>query len=133
MMKPNRTSRTGDAMRTTALILATLTTLLPMQAGAADTDHRVTDRSEFVSLVAGRQLTHLGVALTVGDNGRISGRAFGKAVTGSWNWQDGYFCRTMTWGDEVLPHNCQTVRLEGSRLRFTSDQGAGDYARLTLK
>ncbi|MWB76802.1 dihydrodipicolinate reductase [Pseudooceanicola sp. 216_PA32_1] len=113
-----------------ALVLASLTTAAPL---AAEDGRRVTGRSEFLSLVKGRQLTYTGVALTVTEDGRILGRAFGREVTGNWNWQDGYFCRTMQWGSRQFEANCQAVELEGSRLRFTSDRGTGDHARLTLQ
>lgn len=92
----------------------------------------VTDRAQFVSLIEGRSLTRLGIRLNVSGDGQIIGRAFGKDVTGEWTWKAPYFCRSMQWGDEPLPYNCQTVNLIGSSLRFQSDQGTGDYADLRL-
>ncbi len=111
-----------------ALILAALASPV-----LADNGRRISDRTEFVSLVAGKALTHIGVNLRVSGTGAITGRAFGKQVTGSWDWQNGFFCRTLNWGDERSERNCQLVELEGARLRFTSDRGAGDYARLRLR
>lgn len=92
----------------------------------------VTDRSQFVSLIEGRSLTRLGIRLNVSSDGQIIGRAFGKDVTGEWTWKAPYFCRTMQWGDEPLPYNCQTVNRIGGKLRFQSDRGTGDYADLRL-
>ena len=98
----------------------------------ADPREPVTDRAQFLRLVEGRTLTHIGVRLTVAPDGRITGRAFGRPVTGEWIWQARYFCRSMTWGTEPIPYNCQTVDRIGGRLRFRSDRGTGDHADLGL-
>ncbi|MGR3371948.1 MAG: dihydrodipicolinate reductase [Pseudooceanicola nanhaiensis] len=117
-------------MRRAATFALAMLTALP---AAAEGSRLITDRSEFVTLVQGRDLTRLGVRLTVTPDGAITGRAFGKQVTGEWDWRGGYFCRTLNWGDtRAYDRNCQTVQLEGDRLRFTSDKGKGDYARLSL-
>lgn len=94
---------------------------------------RVDSRDTFVDLVNGRTLTTLGVRLQVSPTGEIRGRAFGQNVTGAWEWQNGYFCRRMQAGNTEVPMNCQLVELNGATLRFTSDRGAGDNARLTLR
>lgn len=110
-----------------------LSLVLVSTAGAAVADtRRVSDRSDFLTLVEGRTLTRLGVALTVSADGAISGRAFGREVAGRWTWRDGYFCREMSWGNQDLGGNCQMVTRTGDRLRFTSDRGAGPSADLTL-
>ncbi len=93
----------------------------------------VASDDRFVSLVAGRELRRLGIRLTVSPEGRIEGRAFGAPVTGEWTWQGGYFCRDLFWNDTDLGYNCQLVQESGDTLRFTSDQGAGMYADLTLR
>ena len=93
----------------------------------------VASDDRFVSLVAGRELRRLGIRLTVSPEGRIEGRAFGAPVTGQWTWQGGYFCRDLFWNDTDLGYNCQLVQESGDTLRFTSDQGAGMYADLTLR
>lgn len=92
----------------------------------------VTDRSTFIALIEGKTLTRLGVRLRVSRDGRISGRAFGKVVTGEWTWKAPYFCRSMQWGDEPLPYNCQQVSQRGQNLRFQSDRGTGQHADLRL-
>lgn len=94
----------------------------------------VTDRAEFLSLVQGRELTRLGISLNVTGDGRITGSALGRDVSGTWEWDAGYFCRVLKWGGKVIDsYNCQAVQLEGSGLRFTSDRGTGDSARLSLR
>lgn len=112
------------------LVMAAFFAALALPAAAFE---RVQSRENFVSLVDGRTLTTLGVRLVVTPAGAISGRAFGRDVTGSWDWQDGYFCRSMEAGDRLLPRDCQLVEREGSSLRFTSEKGEGDRARLNLR
>lgn len=93
----------------------------------------VNDRSTFVGLVEGRELRRLGIRLRVSDKGQIAGRAFGRPVTGNWQWSNGYFCRDLFYGEEPLGDNCQLVQVNGSTLRFTSDRGEGIYADLRLR
>lgn len=101
---------------------------------AANTAGRVIDdRREFVDLVQGKQLTLPGIRLSVTPDGRITGRAYGRDVSGAWEWNGGYFCRSLFWGERDLGPNCQQVKLEGGKLRFTSDRGAGQSATLTLQ
>lgn len=109
-----------------------LTVALPSIA-ASETLHPITDRASFLALIEGRELWRMGIRLVVHTDGRIEGRALGRPVTGSWQWEDQHFCRAMQWGDRKLDYNCQTVRLKGDALRFTSDRGQGDYADLKLR
>ena len=94
---------------------------------------KVSDRSVFLTLLDGRQLTRMGIKLNVTSDGQIKGRAMGYDVTGSWIWKGGYFCRDLFWGGDDLGANCQEVRVQGSTLRFTSDKGSGDFADLRIK
>lgn len=114
--------------------LASIALVAAMAASplAADTQ-RVDSRDNFVSLVNGKALTRFGVTLNVSPDGRITGRAFGKPVTGDWSWQNGFFCRTLIFGSDNLGANCQTVERRGQTLRFTADKGAGDTADLRIR
>ncbi|WP_108260713.1 dihydrodipicolinate reductase [Mangrovicoccus ximenensis] len=115
--------------KTAAILL-----LAALAAGPARAEFRVVQKeSEFRSLVDGRSLTRTGVQLEVGQGGAIAGRAFGRDVTGKWRWQDGYFCRDLAWGERQFPYNCQQVAIDGDRLRFASDRGAGQAAVLRLR
>ena len=101
-------------------------------AATADVQ-RVTSKGEFVQLVQGRTLSTLGVKLSVSPEGRISGRAWGRDVSGSWRWQDSYFCREMTFGDKPVEADCQVVEHDGDALRFIADRGTGKQANLRLR
>jgi hypothetical protein len=52
---------------------------------------------------------------------------------GSGTGNNGYFCRDLFFGEDDLGFNCQLVQVNGETLRFTSDQGQGIYADLTLR
>lgn len=116
-------------LRAFALILFTA---LPATAHAFD---RISDRATFVNIVNGKDLriALYGLTLNVRENGTITGRAAGYDITGSWNWQDGYFCRDMDWSGYPIDYNCQLVEVNGDRIRFTVDRGAGDDAVLRIR
>jgi hypothetical protein len=123
-------------MRTIAALAAAA--LLPL-AAVADAPKRVESRDQFVALVKDRvlQLTGLGgvfgVTLRVTPTGAIEGEAAGFPVRGEWQWRDGFFCRSLVWGERDLGPNCQMVEMRGARLRFIADQGAGQHADFRLR
>lgn len=94
---------------------------------------RIGDRDTFVSVVRRGTLNRFGIRLQVTPDGRIEGNAFGRDVTGAWQWRDGFFCRELFWGAREVGANCQEVTMSGDTLRFTSDRGEGDYADLRLR
>ena len=114
-------------------MIALVSVLLLATPVFAESFKPVTSRDSFVSLMQNRELTRLGISLTVTPDGRIDGRAFGLDVSGAWRWQSGYFCRDLYWGSKNLGPNCQAVKVQGQTVRFISDQGTGEYADLTLR
>jgi hypothetical protein len=117
--------------RTFALSIALCATL-PFSAQAFE---RISDRAMFVNTVDGRDLRIPLYALTlnVRADGAIVGRAAGWGITGLWVWEDGYFCRDMDWSGREIDYNCQLVEVSGNRIRFTTDQGAGNDAVLRIR
>ena len=93
----------------------------------------VSQRDEFVRAITGKQLERPFIKLSVSSAGDIVGRALLAEVRGSWTWEQGYFCRDLFWGKKELGYNCQQVSLSGDKIRFTSDEGKGDYADFHLK
>ncbi len=96
----------------------------------------INDRAAFLRVIEGREL-RMGVfqiALKITPDGQINGSALGWDVTGTWAWQDGFFCREIDWSGKPIPYNCQLVEVqEGDKIRFTVDQGAGDEATFNLR
>lgn len=99
----------------------------------ASTFKPVKDRDQFVQIVSQGTLSRFGIKLNVKPDGEIDGRAFGRDVSGAWDWRDGYFCRDLFWGTREVGANCQEVKISGNTLRFTSDQGEGRFADLRLR
>jgi hypothetical protein len=96
----------------------------------------LSDRTEFMATVEGRELRLglFGVSLEILPDGRIDGSASGWPLTGSWSWEDGFFCREMDWGGTEIPYNCQLVEVKNdAQIRFTVDRGAGDSASFNLR
>jgi hypothetical protein len=94
---------------------------------------KIEDQSQFVELVAGKTLKRPFVELQVSPEGQISGVGAAWEVSGNWTWQDGFFCRDLTWGGDSLGYNCQAVEVRDGRIRFTSDRGQGDSAEFSLR
>ena len=102
----------------------------------AQTYAPIKDVRSFVTLIEGRDL-RIGLydlTLQLSLDGGISGSALGWGITGTWRWEDGYFCRQMDWSGYAIEDNCQLVEALGrEKLRFTTDQGAGDSATFKLR
>lgn len=119
---------TTRRLSASALCLAILCAAAP--AAAFD---KITSKSQFMSIVQGKDLTILGISVNVQPNGAIGGNAYGRPVKGEWRWSDGYFCRDLFWGEMDLGPNCQEVRVNGNTIRFQSDKGTGRYADLRIR
>ncbi len=114
----------------------TLALALGATPALADSYVPVKDQATFLSLIENRELRNFfyGVRLNVLENGSIQGAAIGWDIEGTWSWQDGYFCREMSWGGDPIPYNCQLVEARGDdQMRFTVDRGAGDSASFRLR
>jgi hypothetical protein len=109
-------------------IFAALSVALPVWAESKV----VTSQTDFVKLVSGKTLTRPLVRIEVRPDGSIAGKGAAWDVTGTWKWQGSYFCRDLYWGGDALGYNCQEVRVEPGRIRFTSDKGQGDSAAFRL-
>lgn len=90
-------------------------------------------RDNFLSVIEGKDLKRPLIRLQVRPDGTITGKAAAMKVTGTWVWEDRYFCRVLYWGGKTFEHNCQEVALNGDKIRFTTEKGAGEFADFTLK
>lgn len=94
---------------------------------------KIDNETEFRQAVEGKILTRPLVRLSVLSDGRITGTGARWDVTGAWKWEGGYFCRKLEWGGSDLGYNCQEVRADAGRIRFTSDRGLGASAEFRLR
>ena len=116
----------------TRLIFAGLFALSATVGAAQAEFAKIEDVDAFRAAVEGKVLKRPFVTLEVSPGGEISGKGLRWPVTGNWQWQDGYFCRDLYWGESELGYNCQEVRLNGGKIRFRSDRGTGDYADFSI-
>lgn len=113
--------------------LVAVLSLASVSPALASADYKkINDRTQFVKLVKGKELSRPFVRLRVSPEGDISGRGVRWDVNGSWTWRDGYFCRDLNWGGSDLGYNCQEVGLSKGKIRFTSDKGRGASADFRL-
>ncbi|MEM9342854.1 MAG: dihydrodipicolinate reductase [Pseudomonadota bacterium] len=129
-------------MSRSSLFAAVAIALLPFSANATEgwslapdgtQFQRIAGKGTFVRIIQQGDLSRLGIRLKVRPDGQITGRAWGRNVTGQWSWRDGYFCRNLFWGKREVGPNCQEVKVGGNMVRFTSDRGNGDFADLRLR
>jgi hypothetical protein len=116
--------------------IATVFLLSVPAAAQANEFQPVRDEGDFLALVQNRELriSLYNLSLSLLPDGRIEGSALGWDITGSWQWQNGYFCREMDWSGMAIEQNCQLVEAQGAeKLRFTVDQGSGDSATFRLR
>jgi hypothetical protein len=96
----------------------------------------ISNKDDFLATLEGREL-RLGVfqiAIQITPDGQINGSALGWDMSGTWAWEDGYFCREIDWSGKAIPYNCQLVEVDdGEKMRFTVDRGAGDEATFNLR
>ncbi|MDF3415382.1 dihydrodipicolinate reductase [Sulfitobacter sp. M57] len=120
-------------MKAFALTVSVCATLAGLASPALADLQKVTSRDAFVALVDGKTLTRPLVRLQVLPNGQITGKGATWKISGKWVWKDGYLCRSLNWGGDDLGYNCQEIKSDGSRMRFTSDRGSGDSAEFNLR
>ncbi|APE44809.1 dihydrodipicolinate reductase [Sulfitobacter alexandrii] len=118
-------------MRPLAITLAAALTASALPA-LADFQ-KVTTRDDFMALVGGKTLTRPLVKIQVLPDGQIAGTGAAWEVTGQWEWQGEYLCRSLEWGGDDLGYNCQEVKVDGNNMRITSDKGTGRSADFSLR
>ena len=116
-----------------ALALSVFAAFAGLASPALADLQQVTSRDAFVALVDDKTLTRPLVKLKVLSNGQITGKGATWEISGEWAWKDGFLCRTLIWGGDDLGYNCQEIKSDGSRVRFTSDKGSGDSAEFSLR
>lgn len=115
------------------LIIFGFTATLAAGPAASAEMTKVDSQKDFVRLVAGKTLTRPFVNIEVAQDGNITGKGAAWEITGDWTWQNGYFCRNLFWGGDAIGYNCQEIKVEDGRVRFTSDRGASDSAEFKMK
>ncbi|MHA7776685.1 hypothetical protein [Roseibium sp. M-1] len=96
-----------------------------MPASGKQAWKRLTTREEFVAIFTEVPLTSEGLRFIIHEDGRIAGDVDGRPLSGSWYWEDGYFCRTAELDGEFLDLDCEIIEHCGDRMRYTRERGNG--------
>lgn len=85
---------------------------------------RILTEADFRERVAGKTARSDLATITVAEDGTISGVSDGQAIAGTWEWRDGFFCRTIT-SPVLTPEDCQVWQITEDELIITRDMGTG--------
>lgn len=89
-------------------------------------DGPISDEETFRKAIVGRTVAlQDGANMTINADNTITGAVDGEVVTGTWSFEDGYWCRTITLGD-IFTEDCQLWVVDGDRLVITRDRGNGE-------
>ena len=66
------------------------------------------------------------------EDGTITGRFDGQKLTGTWHWEDRFFCRSVRLGEEDLGADCQLMILWGDQVIIVRNRGAGEQETYRL-
>ncbi|SFO98417.1 hypothetical protein [Tranquillimonas alkanivorans] len=89
---------------------------------------RIETEQAFRELFVDRLLAGDGLSFTIHADGRLSGTAGGRALSGTWWWEDGMFCRTGRIDGEDLDLDREVIEAHGLLMRYTRDEGRGRSA-----
>ena len=93
------------------------------QGYAADSSVRITTEQEFRDQAIGKKLVTKGGHVIVHEDGTLSGEFKKKKITGTWSWEDQYYCRTGKLGGKDIGYDCQVVEVSGSTMIFKGKKG----------
>jgi hypothetical protein len=108
-----------------ALVAACGDTALPV------TDGRITTEQQFMDTVAGKSAANQLAEVSIHRDGRVTGVSDGQPFAGTWEWRDGFWCRTIT-EPVAVPEDCQVWEIRDGLLIITRDRGQGSQLRYTL-
>ena len=93
------------------------------QVSAADSSVRITSEKEFRDQVIGKKLVSKRGHVSVHEDGTLSGESKKKKITGTWSWEDQYYCRTVKLGGKDFGHDSQVVEVSGDTMTFKGKKG----------
>lgn len=96
---------------------------------------RITTKEQYIELVAGRAAKSKGsdFSSTALADGTLTSTGGSKKLSGTWTWEEGYFCREGTIGSEPLERDCQIIEIAGDSLKVNRNKGEGESVILKLK
>ncbi|ASJ75718.1 hypothetical protein [Granulosicoccus antarcticus] len=86
---------------------------------------RITTRQEYLEKGADNYYGDEGGKSIATHDGIIKGMFAGQQLTGTWDWEGEYFCRTSTLGKMDLGSDCIQIDVTQSKMRLVLDKGEG--------
>ena len=94
-------------------------------AAAESGKKKLTTEKEFREMVAGKRMANKHGYGIAHRDGTITGTFAGKNMTGTWSWEDQYYCRTAKLGKKKYGHNCSVVTVSGNKVILKGSKGMG--------
>lgn len=114
------------------VLSATVSFVLATSATASDYK-RISKKSEYLSIVADKKTFADWGWLIATSDGTLMGEINGEAAQGKWDWEGGFWCRTISFGSTTMSRNCQSIHVSGNKLVAIRDKGTGDQVHMTIK
>ncbi len=94
----------------------------------------ITTEKQFLEQIVGNKLVETDSWVIISSNGKVHGQGPENGeIVGNWVWQEIYYCRDIVIDDEPLPHDCQTVSMDGDTVAFTHNKGEGISVAWTIE
>ena len=97
---------------------------------------RISDGASFAQLIADKRLEVPDKPdrwFRLNANGTIVGDVGKGKVSGTWNFENGFWCRTLVAGVSSLGQDCQLVEHKPGVARFTREEGKGGSGEYLIK
>ena len=93
----------------------------------------ITTEADFRSTIVGNTVTFGdNASIVVNADGTVSGPWDGSGVTGTWEWEDSFWCRDVAIGCRELGRDCQVWIVDGAVATVTRDKGNGRTFEYTI-
>lgn len=87
----------------------------------------IDNKSEFIQKIAGKRISDpkANTWMVAQPNGQIKGKFKGISISGKWNWNGKFWCRSARIGLISLSKECQQITLANKTLVLTRRKGTG--------
>ena len=116
----------GIKMITKMSVLAIVLLSISPTSAIAEDFERIKTKADFDRTLVGRKGSASWGWVTSRPDGTIVGAVNGESATGSWEWKNGFWCRTISWGESKQPYDCQAVFHKGNTAVFIRNRGQGE-------
>lgn len=90
-----------------------------------DNWERIHTKEQYLEKAAGKFFGEDGGMSVATKDGKIMGNFEGRILSGTWEWKDGFFCRTSTLGELDLGSDCILIEVTDHKMRLTLEKGTG--------